>query len=107
MARAVRAPMSFHVSRFTFHSWPMNIVVVGLSHHSAPVEVRERFAVAEGGIPGALEALRKSGVVEGAVILSTCNRVEIYAATALEPAPAFSELKQFLSRWGETPSGPN
>jgi phosphotriesterase-related protein len=43
-----------------------------------------------------LETLRTSRVVEEAVILSTCNRVEIYAATTLEPAAAFSELKQFL-----------
>ena len=41
------------------------------------------------------------------VILSTCNRVEIYAATALEPARAFVELKQFLTRWGETTGEPD
>ena len=80
----------------------MNIVVIGLSHHSSPVELRERFAFADVKIPGALQSLRKSGVADEAVILSTCNRVEIYAATSLEPAKAFAELKQFLARWGET-----
>jgi glutamyl-tRNA reductase len=74
----------------------MNIVVIGLSHHSSPVELRERFAFAEPKIPDALKSLRESGVAAEAVILSTCNRVEIYAATPLEPAKAFSELKQFL-----------
>ena len=74
----------------------MNVVVIGLSHHSSPVELRERFAFAEGKIPGALKSLRESGVAGEAVILSTCNRVEIYAATPLEPAKAFAELKQFL-----------
>jgi glutamyl-tRNA reductase len=74
----------------------MNVVVIGLSHRSSPVEVRERFAFAEAKIPGALQALRESGIAGEAVILSTCNRVEIYAATALEPARAFVELKQFL-----------
>ncbi|MGB7769872.1 MAG: glutamyl-tRNA reductase [Verrucomicrobiia bacterium] len=78
----------------------MNIVVIGLSHHSSRVEMRERFAFAETKIPGALKSLRASGVAE-AVILSTCNRVEIYAATTLEPARAFAELKKFLARWGE------
>ena len=74
----------------------MNVVVIGLSHHSSPVELRERFAFGEAKIPEALKSLRASGVAEEAVILSTCNRVEIYTATALEPSRAFAELKQFL-----------
>ncbi|MGD1087991.1 MAG: glutamyl-tRNA reductase [Verrucomicrobiota bacterium] len=74
----------------------MNVVVIGLSHHSSPVELRERFAFAKSKIPGALKSLRESGTADEAVILSTCNRVEIYAATALEPAKAFAGLKQFL-----------
>ena len=57
-----------------------------------------------GKIPDALKSLRDTGVADEAVILSTCNRVEIYAATALEPAKAFAELKEFLLRWGETPA---
>jgi glutamyl-tRNA reductase len=74
----------------------MNVVVIGLSHHTSPVELRERFAFAQTKIPGALKNLRESGVAGEAVILSTCNRVEIYAATSYEPAKAFAELKQFL-----------
>ncbi|HTY87878.1 MAG TPA: glutamyl-tRNA reductase [Candidatus Acidoferrum sp.] len=74
----------------------MNVVLIGLSHHSSPVELRERFAFADAKIPGALKSLRESGVADEAVILSTCNRVEIYTATPLEPARAFAELKQFL-----------
>jgi glutamyl-tRNA reductase len=85
----------------------MNIVVIGLSHRSSPVELRERFAFAEAKIPDALKLLRESGVAGEAVILSTCNRVEIYAATLLEPAKAFAELKQFLLRWGETTGEPD
>jgi len=74
----------------------MSIVVIGLSHHSSTVAVRERFAFGEARIPPALQRLRDSGTAEEAVILSTCNRVEIYAATALEPGPAFDALKEFL-----------
>jgi glutamyl-tRNA reductase len=74
----------------------MPIVVLGLSHHSSPVELRERFAFAEERIPAALDLLRSKGIADEAVILSTCNRVEIYAGTPLEPARAFAELKQFL-----------
>ena len=76
----------------------MSVVVVGLSHRSAPVELRERFAFAEAKIPDVLKSLRESGIATEAVILSTCNRVEIYAATPLEPARAFGELRNFLAR---------
>ena len=74
----------------------MSLLVIGLSHHTSPVIVRERFAFAEAKIPATLSLLRESGTVEEAVILSTCNRVEIYAATALPPAKAFAELQGFL-----------
>ena len=71
----------------------MPIIVLGLSHHSSPVTVRERFAFPETAVPEALDSLRKSGTGEEAVILSTCNRVEIYAATSLDPRSAFNGLQ--------------
>jgi glutamyl-tRNA reductase len=74
----------------------MPLVVIGLSHHSSPVTVRERFAFAEARVPATLELLRNSGIADEAVILSTCNRVEIYAATSLEPTKAFGALQDFL-----------
>lgn len=76
----------------------MNVVVVGLSHHSSPVTVREKFAFAEARVPAALQTIRETGIAEEAVILSTCNRVEIYAATTLDPRQAFVELQEFLVR---------
>src|SRR5437773_8057200 len=74
----------------------MPLLLIGLSHHSSPVTVRERFAFADARIPAALQLLRDSGTADEAVILSTCNRVEIYAATTLEPRRAFPALKEFL-----------
>jgi glutamyl-tRNA reductase len=74
----------------------MPIVVIGLSHHSSPVTVRERFAFAEPIIPGALEKLRGSGIADEAVILSTCNRVEIYVSTTLQGRQAADALQRFL-----------
>ncbi len=74
----------------------MPIIVIGLSHHSSPVALRERFAFGEARVPAVLQTLRTTGIAEEAVILSTCNRVEIYAATSLEPSAAFAELKEFL-----------
>ena len=58
----------------------MPIVVIGLSHRSSPVTVRERFAFAEARVPATLALMKESKLVDEAVILSTCNRVEIYAA---------------------------
>ncbi|EEF58724.1 glutamyl-tRNA reductase [Pedosphaera parvula] len=75
----------------------MSIVVIGLSHHSAPVTVRERFAFTEARIPATLQLLRDSNLVSEAVILSTCNRVELYAVTPMEPRNAFQALKDFLT----------
>ena len=74
----------------------MPIVVIGLSHHSSPVTVRERFAFAESRIPASLQSLRQAGIAEEAVILSTCNRVEIYAASLLESPKACHALQEFL-----------
>ena len=75
----------------------MPLFVIGLSHHSAPVTVRERFAFAEARVPAALELLRDSRLASEAVILSTCNRVELYAVTDLEPRAAFAALRDFSS----------
>ncbi len=74
----------------------MPLVVIGLSHRSAPVKVREKFAFAETRIPAMLQLLRDSGVAGEGVILSTCNRVELYVFTPLEPGKAFPALREFL-----------
>ena len=86
----------------------MPIVVIGLSHRSSPVTVRERFAFAETVIPGALQRIRDAGIAEEAVILSTCNRVEIYASSNLGDRPAAAALQQFLidhHQYGEPING--
>src|SRR6266516_4654108 len=77
----------------------MPIVVIGLSHRTCPVELRERFAFPEPKILEAIQKLRTEGVAEGAVILSTCNRVEIYAASASAARDTLAALQQFLVDW--------
>jgi len=57
----------------------VSVLVVGLSHHSAPVRVLERVAITAADVPKALHALRDSHTVREAVVLSTCNRVEVFA----------------------------
>ena len=57
----------------------MNLQLIGVNHRSAPVEVRERFAIPEKRLPEALQSLvHYPGVQEG-LIISTCNRVEVLA----------------------------
>ncbi|MCB9676065.1 MAG: glutamyl-tRNA reductase [Alphaproteobacteria bacterium] len=56
-----------------------DLIAVGLSHHTAPVEVRERMAMSEEAVRDRLERLRLEGAAEEAFIVSTCNRVEVYA----------------------------
>jgi glutamyl-tRNA reductase len=62
----------------------MALVTLGLSHHHAPVETRERLAFTDADLPHALTRLRALPGVSEAAILSTCNRTEIMAVTALE-----------------------
>ena len=57
----------------------MNIIAVGLNHRTAPVELRERLAVTESRLPEALARLKRWPGIDEGVILSTCNRVELYA----------------------------
>ncbi|MCS6953712.1 MAG: glutamyl-tRNA reductase [Bryobacterales bacterium] len=59
----------------------MKLTVTGLNHRTAPVEVRERLAFDAAALPAALKALRSRDGVQEALILSTCNRVEVAAAS--------------------------
>jgi glutamyl-tRNA reductase len=59
----------------------MNLHILGLNHDSAPVEVREKLAFSPSTVPIALSSFAQSFHSSETVILSTCNRVEIYAAS--------------------------
>ena len=85
----------------------MPIVCLGLNHRTAPVPVRERFALPEGELPVLHGALRERTVAKEAVILSTCNRVEIYAATEDEPQILLNELRAFLLKDREVDADPD
>ena len=78
------------------------IVLVGLNHRTAPVEVRERVAFPNGDLGDALHRLVEvEGVAEGA-ILSTCNRVEVVAC-GTDPGLMTAALPRFLAREHELP----
>ncbi|WP_018131499.1 glutamyl-tRNA reductase [Effusibacillus pohliae] len=74
----------------------MNIVVVGLNYRTAPVEIRERFSVSDKVLSGALQQLAEADELLETVIVSTCNRTEVYAVT---DAPDFGReaIIQFLA----------
>jgi glutamyl-tRNA reductase len=64
----------------------VNFVVVGLSHETAPVDVREQVFIPEAGTGECVRRLIDRDLIESGVLLSTCNRTELYAVASLEAA---------------------
>lgn len=77
----------------------MSIAVTGLNHHTSAIELRERLTLPSERLPAALHQLRRRFPEGGAVILSTCNRVEVYAHAELPPDRIHAELRAFLAEW--------
>jgi glutamyl-tRNA reductase len=76
----------------------MGIIVVGLSHKTAPIEVREKLNFPESTLPEALRKLMGYEGVRESMIVSTCNRVEIYAS-APDSAKGIDGIKRFISEY--------
>ena len=83
----------------------MTLLVLGVNHRTAPVELRERLTIDGAGLPSALESLAKQ--VAPGVILSTCNRLEIYTLINEPPASQdpLNQLRQFASTYSGVPLG--
>ncbi|MEO8394227.1 MAG: glutamyl-tRNA reductase, partial [Chloroflexota bacterium] len=75
----------------------MSILLVGLNHRTAPLNLRESLALKGDTLRAALEDLRGLPNVQEAVILSTCNRLEIYAEGSLDAA---AQIEQLIAQWG-------
>lgn len=82
----------------------LRVVVVGISHNTAPVEIRERFTFTEDEAGAAVAELSEMQGVEECMVLSTCNRTEIYAASDNADS-CIESIKQYLSDSSGT--GPN
>ena len=80
----------------------MEILCLGLNHHTAPVELRERFAVPEGKLGEEAARLLALQGIEEAVVLSTCNRTEYYAAVESH-REGVEKLREFLQSHGGRP----
>lgn len=74
----------------------MNIVVVGLSHKTASVEVREKLSIPEAQIEEAIALLKSYPHIQEIAIISTCNRLEIYGV-ATDMEQGVREISQFLA----------
>jgi glutamyl-tRNA reductase len=73
----------------------MYVLLAGLSHKTAPVEIRERFTFTTAQLHSAYQLVKDNETIEGAVILNTCNRTEIYA-TSRDIAAGQEELRSLL-----------
>ena len=80
----------------------MHTLVVGLNYKTAPVEIREKLSFIEQDIPNAMEALQQQKSILENVIISTCNRTEIYAVVDQLHTGRYY-IKQFLANWFNIP----
>ena len=80
----------------------MHTLVVGLNYKTAPVEIREKLSFAECDLPDAMQGLQKEKSILENVIVSTCNRTEIYAVVDQLHTGRYY-IKQFLSNWFHIP----
>ena len=77
----------------------MKIVVLGLNHKTAPVEIREKLAFDAAETSRALCELKKKFAQGEFVLLSTCNRVELYAAGKRCQSANIDKLMDFMSEF--------
>lgn len=77
----------------------MHLVVVGVNHNTAPVEVRERLAVGEADLTDALSSLKSNETLSEVCVLSTCNRTEIYAVASYRAD--YEALLDFLAGYSQ------
>ena len=78
----------------------MKLFVTGLSYKTAPVEVREKLAVRPALLPCLGCRLKLSAGLEEVVLVSTCNRVEVYGATSSwSRARCFASSSNFAPIW--------
>jgi glutamyl-tRNA reductase len=80
----------------------MQLLLVGVSHRTAPIELRERLDFSTRGVDRALTALSGTGAHHEATIVSTCNRVELYVSCD-EPESTRAAIQKFLSDFHAIP----
>ncbi|MFW6146535.1 MAG: glutamyl-tRNA reductase [Planctomycetota bacterium] len=83
----------------------MNLSVLGISHHTAPVEVRETLALPDASARALLRTIRAEPVLNEALVLDTCNRTELYCVAAGAADPRAYLLERIAAVKGAAPDG--
>ena len=78
----------------------MTLIAFGINHKTAPVDIREKVAFAPDKVPDALHQLVEKSPIKEAVILSTCNRTEVYCGLDF---PANDDILQWFSEYHQLP----
>ncbi|CAN6322430.1 unnamed protein product [Urochloa humidicola] len=102
-AASIAALEQFKISADRYMKEKSSIAVIGLSVHTAPVEMREKLAVAEELWPRAIQELTNLNHIEEAAVLSTCNRMEIYVM-ALSWNRGIREVVDWMSKKSGIPA---
>ncbi len=76
----------------------MEICIIGVSHHTTPIEIRERLAFSNRQLPDALRGLQALSNVEECFIISTCNRTEIVTVVK-EEVTGIEEIRSFILKY--------
>ena len=79
------------------------VALIGCNHHTAPVELRERVAFTSEQALEAAGELRRRGILEEAVVLSTCNRSELYGVPAASDPSVTDAMEDFLTSYHRIP----
>jgi len=75
----------------------MQVQLLGINHHTAPIELREALAMDDAAVGAVLREIRSDAAVSEAAILATCNRTEVYVCTA-DPRAAETAMRQMFAR---------
>jgi len=82
---------------------PIRVALIGCNHRTAPVELRERVAFSTEQALDAATQLRKQGILEEAVVVSTCNRSEVYGVAGDPSASVTDAMERFLTSYHRIP----
>ena len=83
----------------------IRVALIGCNHRTAPVELRERIAFTPEQALHAADELRRQGILEEAVVLSTCNRSELYGVPGDAAADASDAMQEFFTSFHHIPKG--
>ena len=88
------------LARDDAHAEPLPLLLVGLNHRTAPVGIRERLSIGEARLPDVIQSLLQIDGVQGACVVSTCNRVEVIVSA--DAPRAVDAVSDWLANHGQT-----